>query len=68
MSDEELASGNVKWTWVEPADVSEPAITVQMKIDAAVLEERERCAKVAAGVAWWEAGDIAALIRKGETP
>ena len=68
MSDEELANGNVKWTWVETADVSEPAITVQMQIDAAVKAERERCAKVAAGAAWWAAGDIAALIRKGETP
>ena len=38
------------------------------QIDAAVKAERERCAKVAAGAAWWAAGDIAALIRKGETP
>ena len=35
--------------------------------DAAVLRERERCAKVASGVAWWEAGDTAAMIRKGES-
>ena len=35
--------------------------------DAAVLKERERCAKVAEGVAWWEAGDTAAMIRKGES-
>ena len=35
--------------------------------DDAVLRERERCAKVASGVAWWEAGDTAAMIRKGES-
>ena len=35
--------------------------------DAAVLKERERCAKVAEGVAWWAAGDTAAMIRKGES-
>jgi hypothetical protein len=42
--------------------------TVQAQIDAAVLAERERCAKVAAAVAWWAAGDIAALIRKEAQP
>ena len=45
------------------AGLSQPAV----QSDAAVLRERERCAKVASGVAWWEAGDTAAMIRKGES-
>jgi hypothetical protein len=44
------------------------ADTVQAQIDAAVKAERERCAKVAAAVAWWAAGDIAALLRKVDQP
>ena len=56
------------WPSIDSAIRAFPTEPVQAQIDAAVLAERERCAKVAAAVAWWAAGDIAALIRKGDQP
>ena len=73
MSDEELANGNVKWTWVETSDVPEPAFRIE-----ALTAERDRL-RALLGEAdrriTWEAvgfgndfADQVQAVLKGETP